>query len=139
MTNSGARRTTIQTVWQIFVRCLPGLLAVQGWGIPGPVRAGSARPGESSALSRVFGAREAVSDFLTDPRSRYAYEKAAHGRPGRADLGRAGLVDFGSLTGAQGAQISICFLFALCVIFLLDAFHRGFSCDLLPQNRNLSC
>jgi ABC-type phosphate transport system permease subunit len=33
MTNSGARRTTIQTVWQIFVGCLLGLFIVQLVGI----------------------------------------------------------------------------------------------------------
>jgi hypothetical protein len=33
MTNSGARRTTIQTVWQIFVGCLLGLFVVQLVGI----------------------------------------------------------------------------------------------------------
>ena len=33
MTNSGSRRTTIQTVWQIFVGCLLGLFVVQVLGI----------------------------------------------------------------------------------------------------------
>jgi ABC-type phosphate transport system permease subunit len=33
MTNSGARRTTIQTVWQIFVGSLLGLFVVQLVGI----------------------------------------------------------------------------------------------------------
>ena len=33
MTNSGARRTTIQTVWQVFVDCLLGLFVVQLFGI----------------------------------------------------------------------------------------------------------
>jgi FtsH-binding integral membrane protein len=33
MTNSGARRTTIQTVWQVFVGCLLGLFVVQLFGI----------------------------------------------------------------------------------------------------------